>query len=168
MHMVIRIKDIMSPLFYARIYFVTVAASVVFCSATPPPHHEEQKTIIEYTVLWGPKSQPIFKQCSRPVPAVKGLFTPTSMQVDTLFGDLAKKRKDLEKKLSLPLEKYYYQAVGFNDSLVYLNSIAMQEYRGIPDWRAVPIVACKHGALYWGIVYNIQTRIFDRFFTNSK
>jgi hypothetical protein len=146
-----------------------LAAFALTCSAPPPPNHAgEVKPIIEYTVIWGPKSVEVFKQCSRPAPQVKALFTPTSMQVDTLFGDLLKKRKETEKKLTLPLEKYFYQAVGFNDSLVYLNCIAMADYHGIPDWRAVPIVVCQRGDLYWGMMYNIQTRTFDQFQANSK
>jgi hypothetical protein len=158
----------MNHTLYPRLFCMAVYLSALSCSFSPPPHHEEVKPIIEYTVLWGQKSEQVFKQCSRPAPQVTGLFTPSSMQVDTLFGDLLKCRKETEKKLPLPLEKYFYQAVGFNESLVYLNCIAMDDFHGIPDWRAVPIVVCQRGDLYWGMVYNIQTRTFDQFLTNSK
>jgi hypothetical protein len=137
------------------------------CTAPSPPHRLHQLQIIEYTVLWVDSSQGVFKQCGRPAPKAKSRFTPTSVQVDTLFGDLKRNRAVFEKALPLPLEQYLYQVVGFDADLLYLNCFASSSYHGIPNWRAAPIVECGGGGLYWGVVYNIQRRTFDRFFKNG-
>lgn len=138
-----------------------------FCSPPPPPAHP-LKTIIEYTVLWTDSSAAAFKQCSRPAPPFRRLYAITGAQIDTMLSDLRKNRKTLEAGLSLKLEQFQYQAIGFNDGLIYLNCFASSQYRGIPDWRATPVVECKGGDFYWGIVYDIKKRTFGEFYKNSN
>jgi hypothetical protein len=143
----------------------TATLTALFCSVPPPPEHPV-KTIIDYTVLWTDSSVSAFKQCSRPSPVFHKLFTPTHVQIDTMFFDLRKNRKSIEANLPLPIEQYQYQAIGFNDSLIYLNCFASSRYHGIPDWRATPVVECKGGGMYWGIVYDINRRTFGRLSIN--
>jgi hypothetical protein len=151
----------------ALVSFYLAACGCLFSCSAPPPRLSTHREILEYTVLWVDSSQKVFSQCSRPAPKAITRFTPNSVQVDTLIGDLLHYRKELEKSLSLHLEHYLYQIVGFNTNQLYLNCFASSSYHGIPDWRAAPVVACGGGGLYWGIVYTIQTRTFDRFFINS-
>jgi hypothetical protein len=138
----------------------------LFCAAPPPPNRTV-KTYLDYTVLWTDSAVTAFKQCSRPAPVFHGLYTPTSMQVDTMLFDLLKNRDKVEAGLSLTLEHYRYQAIGFNGDFIYLNCFAASHYQGIPDWRAVPVVECKGGDCYWGIVYDIKKRTFGEFYING-
>ena len=149
-----------------RIYLLSTLLTLLFCSAPPPPKHP-LKTLIEYTVLWTDSSVTAFKQCSRPAPSFHKLYTPTHVQIDTMLFDLKKNRETIEANLSLKLEQYQYQAIGFNGDLIYLNCFASSQYRGIPDWRATPVVECNGGDFYWGIVYDIKKRTFGQFFKNS-
>jgi hypothetical protein len=144
-------------------------AATMLCSCTAPaPRRIPQRQILEYTVLWVAESKKLFEQCARPSPKVNSRFIPTSMQVDTLFGDLQLHRKEIESSLPLPLDGYLYQVAGFNAGQLYLNCFAMKSYHGIPDWRALPVVTCEKGAHFWGIVYDIQKRSFDQFHFNGE
>jgi hypothetical protein len=143
-----------------------LSALIVFCSPPPPPGHAP-KPLIEYTVLWTDSSVAAFKQCSRPAPALRKLYTPTHMQINTMLYDLRKSRKTIEAALPLKLEQYQYQAIGFNSDRIYLNCFASSHYYGIPDWRATPIVECNGGDYYWGIVYDVKKRTFGEFCRNK-
>ena len=158
---------LLSRLGSKRALLAAAAALVLLSCSAPPPHRTARQQIFDYTVLWVPSSQEVFKQCSRSAPQAASRFTPTSVQIDTLLGDLRQYRSSIEANLPLALEAYLYQVVGFNGHLLYVNCCASCKYHGIPDWRAAPVVACGGGGFYWGIVYDIQTRTFDQFHRNS-
>ena len=85
-----------------------------------------------------------------------------------MLVDLKKVRNDIEKNLQAPLERYRFQAVGFDTRYMYLNCFLMSKDAGLVDWRTSAISSCEKGNAWWGIVYTIDKRKFSRFGINSS
>jgi hypothetical protein len=77
----------------------------------------------------------------------------------------------LQGRLSLPIEDYGRQYLGFirnGERWIYVNAFPARKKSGMLDRaRSEFIGGCDGGALFWGIEFNAQMKLFAAFAANG-
>ena len=127
-------------------------------------------------VLSASHGEDLMKQCSRPSPEAKKFWDITKTDSDVLeeyFNKLLA-MKSKEGNRITNLRNYAYQYLGItigNKKYIYINAFQLKADKSpdevYPSWKTSPVKPCDGGTMFWGALFDMQTKEFSQLAFNG-
>jgi hypothetical protein len=129
------------------------------------------------TIIAQDKGKDLLHQCSRSSPKkVQEFFNLTQKDVDTLqlnFKKVLLAKTEHGKKVK-NLITYGYQFIGVmikDKKYIYVNAFYVKTPQDLfgkyKDWKEYPVIACKGGKSFWGVLFNLEDGTFSQLEIND-
>ena len=143
----------------------TVLLSGVLISSCAPAPQASELVPSYITVLPVKAGAEVLNQCSRStIQNPDSFWVPTSDEVNAIEQELPQYlSRSGGRQPSSPLDEYFRQYIGVvaqKQRLVYINFFRRSD--SDESWQTEPVIVCDGGDSYWGIVYNVDQKTFER------
>jgi hypothetical protein len=129
------------------------------------------------TIITQDKGKELLRQCSRPAPKkVQEYFNLAQKDVDTLqlyFKKVLLVKTETGKKVK-NLNTYGYQYLGLiikDKKYIYINAFFVKTpqdlFTKFKDWKTYPVIACKGGKSFWGVLFDLEDCTFSQLEIND-
>ncbi|MGZ5190206.1 MAG: hypothetical protein ACXWCZ_04245 [Flavisolibacter sp.] len=122
------------------------------------------------------QGEDLMKQCSRSTPDVKKFWNLTKTDSDLLeeyFNKLLSIRSKDGNRI-INLRNYAYQYLGVTigkKNFIYINAFQLKANKSPeevhPTWKTSPVTACDGGSMFWGALFNLETKEFSQLTFNG-
>lgn len=127
-------------------------------------------------VLNATQGEDLMKQCSRSTPEVKKFWNLSNTDSELLEQNFNKllsiRSKDGNRIINL--RNYGYQYLGVTigkKDYIYINAFQLKSNKPVeedhPTWKTSPVKACDGGAMFWGAIFNMETKEFSQLSFNG-
>ena len=119
----------------------------------------------------------LMKQCSRSAPDAKKFWNLTKADSDILeeyFNKLLGTKSKAGNRI-INLRNYAYQYVGVTiarKNYIYINAFQQKPNKSVeedhPTWKTSPVKACDGGSMFWGALFDLETKEFSQLTFNGE
>lgn len=119
----------------------------------------------------------MMKQCSRSTPGTKKFWEVSNVDSDVLEENFNKLLaiKSKEGNRIINLRNYAYQYLGViidKKNYIYINAFQPTANKTLedayPTWKTTPVKPCDGGSMFWGALFDIETKEFSQLNFNGR